>query len=153
MVKHLLLFPVAVMMFTAVLYQTMAISGSVSIFNDTVTVSNETDWVSNWTEGGESTTMEMEGYEMTAGFDARTGALVWLIGLVALGAVAGITVLGSGLKEFSIKLIVKVVGYYAFWFLISVFAMDAFGFMPFAMGWILYLVITVIFSFGVLEQV
>lgn len=142
-------------MFTAVLFQTMMVSGGEElIFNATsnYTATNSSSMSATLVEGGEETDVEVEGYEVTAGFDAVGGALFWLIGLVALGVVAGISVLGSGIKEYSVRLLVKVVGYYAFWMLVSFFAREAFSFFPMGFGWVLYLVMTVMFSFGVMEQ-
>lgn len=150
----MLFFPVVVVMFTAVLYQAIALTDTTGdLFVDGVYIENETAMGGGLWENETGSSVEVEGYGLTVGFDAVNGALVWLVSLTAVAVVAGISVLGSGLKEFTVKYLVITVGYFSFWGIVSVFAIEAYNCFPFGFGWMFYLFITVMYSFGVLEAV
>lgn len=102
----------------------------------------------NGTEG----TYEVEGFEVDIAFDASVGALAILISGVAVAMLAGIRFVSTGLSEFTIRVIVKVFLFYSFWLSVSMFALRGFDIMPFGLGWITYLFLSLFFSFGVMED-
>jgi len=53
--------------------------------------------------------------------DAYTGAIGWLVIIVAIGVGAGLTVLATGLSEVSVNLLYKAIFYGAIWGILSIF--------------------------------
>lgn len=151
-----LFFPIVVIMFTAVLYQSIAVAD----VSDTVTFLNgsSSSWANTsniggtWSENGTVTTVETEAVSLTVGFDWATGALAVMVGGIAIIAILGIRVLGSGLSDFSVEAISKIALFYVFWLFFSLFALEAFELMPFYLGWVLYLFLTMFYSFGIMEE-
>ena len=76
-----------------------------------------------------------------------TGIIALIIGLVAVGVIAGIRILGSGLSEYSVKLIHKSTVYYGLWGIFSAFSFVAFESIPF-FGLFIWLGLTLIYSLG-----
>lgn len=154
MPKLAIFFPVILLMFTAVLYQSMAIASyGDSYLDDTVYVTNSSTMGGGLIENSTSTSVEMEGYALTVGWDASTGFFALIVGAIAISVICGIQVVGSGLTDFTVRFIVYVCIYYGFWMFISLFALEAFELMPLSLGWIVYLFLSVFYSFGVLEAV
>lgn len=149
---RLVLIPFILLMFTAVLYQAVALSQE-SDFGSDVTYANSSSVGAGLVQNGSSTSAEMEGYSMSVGIDPLYGVFVVLIASVAIAVVAGIQVLGSGLSEFSVKMVVKTGLFYCFWLFFSLFAVEAYALFPFGFGWLMYVTMTVVYSFGVVDTV
>lgn len=145
---RLVLIPLLLLMFTAIFYQSVALS---SYGIDDVSVSNETSLSGGLWENDTESGVEVEGYTMAVGIDAGNGVFVVLIAGIAVAVVAGIRVLGSGLSEFSVRMISKVTLFYCFWLFFSLFAITAFDLFPLGLGWLFYIVMTLVYSFGVVE--
>lgn len=91
------------------------------------------------------------GYGVPIGIDAITGALAIIIALVAIAAVVGIQVLGSGISEQSVKTIITVVGYASIWGIFSILSINLINAIE-IFGHIIYLVLTIIYAIGVMNK-
>lgn len=80
--------------------------------------------------------------------NATTGIIALIIGLVAVGVIAGIKILGSGLSEFSVKLIYNATTYYGLWGIFSSLSYVAFSSIPYTVGLFLWLGLTLLYSLG-----
>lgn len=78
-------------------------------------------------------------------------ALAVLIGIIAICIVVGITIFGSGLSGTSIKAILTIVSYIAFWVFLSIFSLNLLLRIQ-IFGIVFYVVITVLYCRGVLSQ-
>lgn len=135
--------------FTAVITQLMVLDGANFYSWDPVNVEGQTG---NHTIDGTPETMDVEGYEINPEFSFQTGIIALIIVMIAVGVIAGIHVLGSGLSDTSINVIYKSVFFYSVWILLSVFGYPAINSVP-VFGWILYFTLTLLFSLGVVEQI
>lgn len=117
-----------------------------------MTSSDTFDQFANTTGTVGEDTQTVAGYDLTAGFDVENGVLALIIGLIALGAVAGIQVVGSGLSDFSVSVIYKSIAFYAIWGLLSAFGLDALTAIP-IFGWLLYFILTIVYSAGIIQQI
>lgn len=152
--KSMLVVPFVLLFFTGLLYQSMLFSGlgEVDVYGSNVTVGNETDVSGGLWENSTESGVELEGYSLTAGFDPLYGAIAIVVGSLAVAILAGVKVLGSGLSDFTVKMIVKVAVFYSFWILVSMFAVNAFALFPLGFGWLIYLLMTLMYGFGVMEE-
>lgn len=90
-------------------------------------------------------TVEADGFSI----DAYTGAIIWLVIIVAIGVGAGIAVLGSGLSETSVNLLYKAIFYGAVWGILSIFPLPLiFSIMWF--GPVLYITLTIVYVISVI---
>lgn len=165
MTAKLLLYPLTIIFFCAVLAQlinlnTTSFSGTNQIYlND-----NKTDPLhstfydpthESFTFGA---TPSETGYTVPAfsiiGID---GLLALIIGMLTLGTVLGIHFLGSGLSDSTINIIYKSVLFYAIWGIFSVFALGTGNIgilsIPMQMGTIMYIFLTLIYSIGIQQQI
>ena len=115
----------------------LAYSGSIS---DIASGGNQT-----LTGEEQEITQEME----DAIFDINmvSGMVSLIIGLVAVGVLAGVQVLGSGLSEYSVKLIHKSVTYYGLWGVFSALSFTLFSGIP-TFGLFIWLGLTLVYSLG-----
>ena len=101
---------------------------------------------------GITTTLEMEGADLLFNIDALTGALVWIIVIIALVSVIGINILGSGLSETSVHIITLGTAYTTIWIVLSllasplIFSIEIFGAL-------IYVVLTIIYAFGFINKI
>lgn len=144
----LLVFPLLMLAFTAVLSQYMIAEGF-NMHGDSVGIDDQTG---NFTVDDVEQEMDVEGYQVDVGFDLQTGMLAIIIIMIAVGVVAGIHVLGSGLSDFSISVIYNSVFFYSIWILLSLFGFPAINAIP-IFGWLLYFFLTVLYSIGIVVQI
>lgn len=87
-----------------------------------------------------------------------SGIIAIIIALMAVGAIAGIRVLGSGISDTSVKIIYNSVLFYAIWGILSVFTLnglDADGLLsiPFGVGIWIWFIMTLLYSLGIVQQI
>lgn len=100
---------------------------------------------------GSTTIFETVIPDYTFGLDPITGGIALIVTIATLGALIGIRVLGSGLSEASIKIIMTGAFYAGLWTLLSVisanliFAIEGFGAL-------IYTVLTLLYAIGVVSK-
>lgn len=147
-----MIIPLAIMIFMAVFTQALAF-GEIVIVNGTLVDPIEFEnLTANITEGGTPTEVGVEGYTIDVGFDYATGVIVLLISAVAVAIIAGITAVGSGLKEISVKIIFKTSIYLGIWALFSAFGLSGLTIIP-LFGWMLYFLLTISYVIGVTGEI
>jgi hypothetical protein len=93
-------------------------------------------------------TIESDGFSI----NAYTGAIIWLVVIVAIGVGAGIAILGSGLAETSINLLFKAIFYGAVWGILSIFPLPLMWDI-YLFGGVLYITLTIIYVISVIMVV
>lgn len=76
--------------------------------------------------------------------DVYTGAIGWLVVIVAIGVGAGLTVLATGLSEASVNLLYKAIFYGAVWGILSIFPAPII-FIIYLFGPIFYITLTIVY--------
>lgn len=145
----LILLPLILLAFSAVMTQMIVAE---EYYTTTSTSYNVDPALGNQTIDGTPQTMDIEGYGVSAGFDLETGVIAVVIVVMAIGVVAGITVLGSGLSDVSVSIIYKSVMFYTLWLLLSVFGLEGITTVP-IFGWVFYFFLTLVYSLGVVQQI
>lgn len=149
----LLAFPLAVLLFFAMFNVLFEFSGS-DVYDDFMSASDiqSSDNITVYESYNETDTpYTIEGYTYSAGFDLETGFIALLVGAVALVAVLGIGIFGSGLGGYSVSVIFKSLVYFGIWGLLSFLGAGGLLALP-LFGWIFFFILTFIFSLGVMEQ-
>lgn len=145
----LLVIPLVLLAFCAVMTQ-MIVAESYSFdYVDTVSVDPA---LANQTIDGSPQTMDIEGYSVDASFDLQTGVIALIIVMIAIGVIAGVQVLGSGLSDFSVSVIYKSVFFYSVWLLLSLFGTPSMFSVP-IFGVVFYFFLTLVYSLGVVQQI
>ena len=107
-----------------------------------------------WTEAiinGTTTVFETTVPDYSFGLDPITGGIVLIVTVATLGALIGIRILGSGLSENSVKILMVAAFYAGLWSLLSVisinliFAIEGFG--P-----LIYMILTLLYAVGVISK-
>lgn len=101
----------------------------------------------NQSANEEETEVRQEISDAVFNIDMITGIIALIIGLVAIGVIAGIRFLGSGLSEYSVKLIHKSATYYGLWGVFSALSFRAFSGIPY-FGLFFWLGLTLVYSLG-----
>lgn len=140
----LIYIPLALLFFTAIYCQGFALSGSNSLSYD--------EFSGTLNDTGDESTLTVEGYDVDVGFDAQDGILVFVVSMVAITCVAGITVMGSGLKEISVKVLYITVSLFGVWGLVSLFAVGGLTAIP-IFGSFFYFILTLVYGLGVFQLV
>ena len=117
-----------------------------------VVYENETTIVfsGNQTVDGVPSQYQTDTTQAVFDINATAGLIVLIVGLVAIGVIAGIRILGSGLSEHSVKLIYNATTYYGLWGIFSALSFVAFSSM-WLMGLFLWLGLTIVYSLGFFE--
>lgn len=92
-----------------------------------------------------------EDYSVSSGWDFETGVLLFVVAMIAVGALVGIRVVGSGLSEQSVRIIYMSVALFGLWGLLSYFALDVLVSFP-LFGWLIYFALTFVYGVGVFQQ-
>jgi hypothetical protein len=150
-----LYFPLIVLIFVMFIVQahgmqTLGTTNSFTIDSDTFTGTQ--------TQNQDTTSFSMSTTYGTFSPDLTNGIIAIIIALIAVGAVAGIRVLGSGISETSVRIIYNSVFFYALWGILSVFALngannDGLNSLPFSIGYILWFLMTLFYSLGIVQQI
>lgn len=114
--------------------------------------SNQASLTGTQVINGSSTTYGTESYTFEANFNQAEGLIVIIVASIALVVVLGITVLGSGMKEISVKTIYLSMVLYSIWLLLSVLGIEGISSIPF-FGYITYFILTLFYSLGCIAEV
>lgn len=109
--------------------------------------STSQELIANQTLNGTSQELEIEEGSLDLSFDMTVGLVVIILGAIALGLI-GLNVLGSGLSDFSVKIIWNGIVYYGLWAVFSVLAITVILSIPY-FGALLWFFLTMIYSLGV----
>lgn len=142
----LILIPLLILIMFATLNQLLPL-GSQTINFTSSTATSAYNITGNQTL--DSVTYELSNVGASTVWDVNmtAGIIALIIALVAVGVAAGITVLGSGLSNFSVQLIYKSATYYGLWGVFSALGFVGFSSIP-IFGLMLWLVLTLIYSVG-----
>lgn len=148
--NKLLVLPLVLLAFSAIMSQVLANDNTIYTYNaDTATYTFDSY---NQTIDGTPQSFELEGFSLDAAFDLQTGVIALIVVMIAIGLVAGIQVLGSGLSDISVKIIYTSIFFYTLWALLSVFGLPSITVVP-IVGWIFYFFLTLVYSVGVVGQI
>lgn len=103
-------------------------------------------------EDGEEKTLDVGEDEYDLAINETQGIVAIIIAVSVIGSLIGIRVLGSGLSETTVKILYNTIFFYGVWALFSVFSLTWFLVIPIG-GWIIYLVLTGMLSFGIVQQI
>lgn len=98
-------------------------------------------------QNGTEANLELEGASLNLDFGMTIGLIAVIAGAIALGLI-GINVFGSGLSDFSVKIIWNGIVFYGLWSVFSVFAFNAIISIP-LFGLMFWFILTVVYSLGV----
>ena len=101
---------------------------------------------------GSTTTLEFSGDDVLFAIDPTVATIAVFVIIIAIVAVLGIQVLGSGLSSESIKVIMACILYGAVWGLLSVLAMPLILAIE-VFGTIIYMILLIGFVVGVIESI
>jgi hypothetical protein len=105
-----------------------------------------------FTENGEEKSISQDEAEYTFAINETQGIIAIVIAVSIIGSLIGIRVLGSGLSEMTVKILYNTIFFYGVWGLFSVFSLELLLLIPIG-GWIIYLLLTGILSFGIVQQI
>jgi hypothetical protein len=149
--NRLILTPLMILMFCASLTQALKIS-DLNQMNYNSNSYNVSSVTGTQIINGSSQSYNVAGQTVpTFELIGVDGVLALMIGLIAIGAIAGISILGSGLSNSAQNIIYKSVFYYALWGIFSVLAFSGISSIPF--GTLIYLAFTIFYAVGVQEQI
>lgn len=106
--------------------------------------------IANQTLNTEESQLEIEQGNLSLDFTMTTGIIVIIVGAIVLGLI-GINVLGSGLSDYSIKIIWNGIVFYGLWFLFSALGFNFFNSIP-IIGIVLWISLTLVYSLGVFQK-
>lgn len=95
--------------------------------------------------------MVVAGQESTFGIDSLEGAIGIIIIIILIGALIGINIMGSGLNDQSVKLIMIVLFYVGLWLIFSLLSFPLFYNIA-LFGLLLYIVLTILFIIGIIDK-
>lgn len=145
--NKLVFYPLIMLVFVAGFFQLYTFSNLDLSHNDSRIIDS---YGSTITENGTSSSVETESVTAVFNINMVSGVIALIIGLVAIGVVAGIRVLGSGLSEHSVKLIYNSSVYYGMWGIFSALAFPVFTEIP-LMGLFFWLGLTLVYTLGFFE--
>lgn len=143
--------PLVIMVATAIMTQTMAIT-NFAYYNTNSTFTNSTNWGGSQILNDSSSDLQVEGYNLSIGFDTTNGVIVILISTIALAVLLGITVVGSGLADKSVEIAWKSIAYFSLWTMISLLGTEGLFSIPF-FGAMTFFIMTLFYTLGVYGEV
>jgi hypothetical protein len=99
-----------------------------------------------------STTDIIVGQTTNFNVDPLLGAITWILVIVILAGAVGINVVGSGLTGASAKMIVVGTAWVSAFILLSVYAFPFIVLIPYNLGSLTFILLTMIYAFGVFKQ-
>lgn len=145
----LVFLPLMLMIFSAIFFQ-LYNSGAYDVDNGTelsLGGVNVTQSVN-----GSDTSIEYDLYGVPITFDIQSGALAIILSSLVLVVIVGINIVGSGMSDFGGKAIYITVLFYGMWVFFSTLGIGMYTAIP-VFGWIAYLVMTIVYSMGIMEMV
>lgn len=101
---------------------------------------------------GVVSTFEIEQGAIVLSVDAFIGATAWIIGIIALAGIIGLNVLGSGLTDWSVRVITIGTFYGATYVIFSLLSANLIISIE-LIGVVLYAVLTMFYAFGVFKRI
>lgn len=143
-----MLFPLVVVLIMAII---ASLGAETSTYSETIDLDPYAGGSITDNEGEKN--IDVEGIVDTdIDIDGMSAGIALLIAALAVGVIAGIKVLGSGLSDLSQRMIFLTVIYYGIWTIFSVFAWDVIEDML-ALGIMLWLVMTISYTIGFAQEV
>lgn len=142
----LILVPLLILILFATISQLLPTGSSTINFTSTSTT-GAYNITGNQTLDATTSVLTNTGVSSVWDINMTAGIIALIIALVAVGVAAGITVLGSGLSNFSVQLIYKSATYYGLWGVFSALGFVGFSSIP-IFGLMLWLILTLIYSVG-----
>jgi len=105
----------------------------------------------NQTLNAETSTLELESGSLSLDYTLSTGIIIIIVSAIALGLI-GLNVLGSGLSDFSVKIIWNGIVFYGLWLIFSVTGFNFFSSIPYYIGIVFWIGLTLVYSLGVFER-
>lgn len=144
----LIVYPLFLLLIIAGVNQLYVLSSSDLSYNNTLEgIAQE----GNQTLNDEESQLTQEAADAVFDVNMVAGFIALIIGLVAVGVVAGIRVLGSGLSEYSVQLIHKAALYYGIFGVLSAFSFTALIGIPY-FGGFFWFGITLAYSLGFFQS-
>jgi hypothetical protein len=146
----LILIPLLILILFATINQLLPL-GSQTINFTSSTTTAAYNITGNQTLDATTSVLTNTGVQSVWDINMTAGIIALIIALVAVGVAAGITVLGSGLSNFSVQLIYKSATYYGLWGVFSALGFVGFLSIP-IFGLMLWLILTLIYSVGFFQS-
>lgn len=106
--------------------------------------------VANQTLNGTSQELELEQGSLDLGFNMTYGLVAVIVSAIALGLI-GLNVLGSGLSDFSVKIIWNGIVFYGLWLIFSVLSYSSIVSIP-TFGIIFWFLLTFVYTLGIFNR-
>lgn len=90
-------------------------------------------------------------FAVKVGIDEYMGALALILALVAVSAVSGVSCLGSGLADPSVRFVMLSVAYGSIWGILSVLAFNLIIAIE-VFGAVIYVFLTILYTIGVIQR-
>lgn len=103
-------------------------------------------------EDGIEKSLETGNNEYNFAINDLQGIISIVIAVSVIASLIGIQVLGSGLSEFTVKVLYNTIFYYGIWALFSVYSLALLLMIPVG-GWIIYFIFTSSLSYGIVQQI
>lgn len=147
--NSLIVYPLFILIFLGAFNQLLLTTDIDFTYNETLEAQQARG---NQSITGEEDELIQETSEAEININMITGIIALIIGLIAVGVMAGVKVLGSGLDTFSVKLIFLSAVYYGLWGIFSALAFTVFLSIPF-FGVFIWFILTLIYSLGFFKTV
>jgi len=123
-------------------------------YYDTATFSSDEtqtqNLAANQTLNGTSQELELEQGSLDLGFNMTYGLVTVIVSAIALGLI-GLNVLGSGLSDFSVKIIWNGIVFYGLWLIFSVLSYSSIVSIP-TFGIIFWFLLTFVYTLGIFNM-
>ena len=101
---------------------------------------------------GTSSTFVVEGQDFVFSIDPVTGFIASLIVIVSLASILGLSVLGSGLSDASVRVMIMIITYSSIWATLSILSYPLIASIE-IFGALMYVVITIAYAVGVVQKI
>jgi hypothetical protein len=122
------------------------------IFSSTYVIYSASNLVNTNAIVNGSTTDIIVGQTTNFNVDALVGAITWIVVILVLAGAVGINVVGSGLTGASAKMIVVGTAWSSAFILLSVYAFPLIVLIPYNIGSLVFILLTMLYAFGVFKQ-
>lgn len=144
----LIVYPLFILLLIAGVNQLYVLSSSDLSYSNTLSGIAQQG---NQTLNSDESQLKQEAADAAFSINMTAGFIALIIGLVAVGVVAGIRVLGSGLSEYSVQLIHKATVYYGLWGVFSALGFTGLTSLP-LFGGLFWFGMTLAYSLGFFQS-
>lgn len=150
MSKMFIIVPISILILLSSIYALYNIQPLSNTANITF---NSSDIIKNPTIDGTTTGYEETGQTFSVTVTETLGIMAIIAVIEAIAVIAGIQVLGSGLNETSTMIIYKSAGLTILWSIFSVTSLQVLLLIPFSLGLLLWLFLTLFYAVGIINSV